>query len=114
MQQVAAIQHGNDLDTFGQDPGIQLLYFLVDGVERGLLLGALEHQNDALDYVGLVDDDTIATMSGAGHVSQADPGAPPDVGYVLNSDGRSGLIRQDRLFDVLRIADEPQSSNVYL
>src|ERR1700731_1299700 len=50
----ATMREGHDPDAWGEDAVVQFLDFSVNGIERGLLLGALAHQHDALDDVRLV------------------------------------------------------------
>ena len=59
VQQVAAVDEGNDLDALGQNLIVQLLHLLVNAVERGLRVGALLQAQDAGDHVVVVDERAV-------------------------------------------------------
>src|ERR1700677_4103152 len=87
MKQIAAVEHGNDLHTLGQDVIVELVHLLMNPIDRGAFFGPLAHQHAALDDVGLIDNDAVRAMIGSGHVPQPDSGAPFDDRDVLNADG---------------------------
>ena len=91
MKQIAAIQHGNDLHARGQEAVVEFVYFLVNGVERGLLLCAFAHQHGALNNIGLVDDAPILHVIGSRHVAQTDFGALGNFGDIFHAQGGPGL-----------------------
>ena len=74
MQQVAAIEHGNDFHAGRQKAVVKFVDFLVNGVERGLLFRAFAHEHGALNHVGLVDDAPVLHVIRSRHVTQADFG----------------------------------------
>src|SRR5450631_2587612 len=51
VDQVAAVQVGNDLDALGKDLLVQLLNLLVNSIEGGIFVGAFEQEDDAADDV---------------------------------------------------------------
>src|ERR1700733_15316745 len=114
VKQVAAIQHGNNLHAGRQDAVVQLVHFLVNGVERGLLLGAFAHQHTTLNDVGLVDDAAVFHVIGSRHVTQPDFGALADFSDIFHSQRGPGLGFQHSLLDVLHAAKEPESTNIHL
>src|SRR5271165_3628821 len=60
-KQIAAVEHGDDLHTLGQDVIVQLVHLLVNSFDRGTFFGPLAHQHAALDDVGLIDNDAVRT-----------------------------------------------------
>src|SRR5580693_102253 len=79
MKQIAAVEHGNDLHTLGQDVIVQFVHLLVNRFKRWAFFGPLAHQHAALDDVGLIDNHAVRTMIGAGHVPEPNSGAPFDL-----------------------------------
>ena len=69
MKQIAAVEHGNNLHTLGQDVIVELFHLLVNRFERGAFFGPLAHQHAALDDVRLIHDDAVGTMIGSSPVS---------------------------------------------
>src|SRR5208282_6643231 len=74
MKQIAAVEHGNDLHTLGQDVIVELVHLLVNLFKRGAFFGPLAHQHAALDHVRLIYNDAVRTMIGSGHVPQPNSG----------------------------------------
>src|SRR5580658_6588360 len=101
MKQIAAVEHGNDLHTLGQDVIVELFYLLVNPFQRGAFFGPLAHQHAALDNVGLIDYYAVRTMIGPGHVPQPNSRAPLDHRNVLYPDWRSIRSRQHGVLDIL-------------
>ena len=91
MQQIAAIQHGYDFHAGRQDAVVEFVDFLVNRLERRLLLGAFAHQHPALDDIRLVDDAPVLHVVGSGHMAQPDLGALGHVRDVFHPKGRAGL-----------------------
>src|ERR1017187_1881279 len=91
MKEIAAIQHGDNLHTWGQDPVVELIHLLVNCLERCLLFGALAHQHDALDDIRLIDDAPVLHVVGASHMAQTDLRTLAYFRYVLYAEGGSGL-----------------------
>ena len=114
MKQIAAIQHGDDLHAGRQDAVVQLVHLLVNGIERGLLLGAFAHQHGALNHIGLVDDAPVLHVVGSGHVAQPDFWTLGHVRDVLHPKSGPGLGFQDGLLDVVHVAEEPERADVHL
>src|ERR1017187_8702544 len=83
MKQIAAVEHGDDLHTLGQDVIVEFVHLLVNPFDRGAFFGPLAHQHSALDDVGLIYNDAVRAMIGSGHVPQPNFGAPFDDRYVL-------------------------------
>ena len=101
VQQVAAVQHGNHLHAGWQNAVVELVHFVVDGLERGFLFRAFAQQHAALDDVRLIDDAPILHVVGPGHVAQADLRALRDVRNIFDPQGGAGLGFQDSLLDVV-------------
>src|ERR1019366_8908797 len=76
MKQIAAVEHGNDLHTLGQDVTVEIVHLLVNRFERGAFFGPLALQHAALDDVGPIYNDAVRTMIGSGHLPQPNSGAP--------------------------------------
>src|ERR1017187_4474041 len=93
MQQIAAVEHGNDLHTLRQDVVVELLHLLVNPVECRAFFGPLAHQHAALDDVGLIHNHAVRTMIGSGHMPQPNFGAPFDDSDVLYANGNPMRIR---------------------
>ena len=72
VDQVAAVQVGNDLDALGKDLLVQLLNLLVNSIEGGIFVGAFEQEDDAADDVILVDDLTVDFVDGVTHLTETD------------------------------------------
>src|SRR5271165_4315695 len=49
MKQIAAVEHGDDLHTLGQDVIVELVHLLVNPFDRRAFFGPLAHQHAALD-----------------------------------------------------------------
>jgi hypothetical protein len=56
VEQVAAVEEGNDLDAGGQDVVVELFDLGVDAFEGGVGVVALLQQDDAFDDVVVVDE----------------------------------------------------------
>ena len=114
MEKIAAVQHGNDLHTGGQEAVVELVDFIVNGVERGLFFGAFAHQHRALNYVGLVDDAPVLHVIGSCHVAQADFGALSNFSDVFHPQGGAGLGFEDSLLDVAHAGEQAESADIHL
>src|ERR1035441_3576649 len=114
MKQIAAVEHGNDLHTVGQDVIVEIVHLLVNPVERGAFFGPLAHQHTALDDVGLIDNDAVRTMIGSGHVSQPNSGAPVDDRDVLYANWSPIRCRQHGILDILHTAVKSECADVQL
>ena len=71
VEQVAAVEEGNDLDAGGKHAGVrrvavQLGDFFVDAFQRGVGVVALMQQDDAFDNVGVVDELAVLLLDGDG------------------------------------------------
>src|SRR5580692_9974129 len=114
MKQIAAVEHGNDLHTLGQDVIVELVNLVVNPFKRGAFFGPLAHQHAALDDVGLVYNDAILTMIRSGHVPQPNSGAPFDDRDVLYANWRPIRSRQNGVLDILHTAVESEGADVQL
>src|ERR1700691_2326243 len=114
MEQIAAVEHGNDLHTLGQDVIVELVHLLVNPFERGAFFGPLAHQHAALDDVGLIDNDAVRTVIGSGHVPQPNSGAPLDDRNVLYANRSPIRSRQHGVLDILHTAVKSECADVQL
>src|SRR5580658_6003080 len=114
MKQVAAVEHGNDFHTFGQDVIVELVHLLVNPFERGAFFGTFAHQHAALDDVRLIDNRAVRTMVGSGHAPQANSGAPFDDRDIPDAYWRTIRSRQHGILDILNIAVKSQCADVEL
>src|SRR3984957_10023294 len=114
MQEIAAIQHGNDRHARGQDAVVEFVHLLVNRIERRLFFGAFAHQHRTLNDIRLVDDAAILHVVRSGHVAQSNLGALGDFRNVFHSKSGSGLSLQDGLLNIVHIAEEPQGTNIHL
>src|ERR1700691_3273086 len=114
MEQIAAVEHGNDLHTLGQDVVVELVHLLVNPFECGAFFGPLAHQDAALDDVGLIDNDAVRTMIGSGHVPQPNSGAPLDDRDVLYANRSPIRSRQHGVLDILHTAVKSECADVQL
>src|SRR5580698_6734177 len=114
MKQIAAVEHGNDLHTFGQDVIVELVHLVVNPFERGAFFGPLAHQHAALDDVGLIYNDAVRTMIGSGHAPQPDSGTPVDDRDVLYAHWSPIRGRQHGIFDILHTAVKTKRADVQL
>ena len=72
VQQVAAIEERNDLDSRGQNLIVELFDLGVDAHQGRIGIVTLLQQHDALDHIAVVDDLAIHTMNGLADLAQAD------------------------------------------
>src|SRR6202167_5082057 len=114
MKQIAAVEHGNDLHTLGQDVIVELVHLVVNPFERGAFFGPLAHQHAALDDVGLIDNDAVRTMIGSGHVPQPNSGAPLDDRDVLYANWSPIRSCQHGVLDILYTAVKSERADVQL
>ena len=114
MKQIAAVEHGNDLHTLGQDVIVELFHLLVNRFERGAFFGPLAHQHAALDDVRLIHDDAVGTMIGSSHVPQPNSGAPVDDRDVLYANWSPLRSRQNGVLDILDTAVKSERADVQL
>src|ERR1022692_4272004 len=114
MKQIAAVEHGNDLHTLGQDVIVEFVHLLVNPVERRTFLGPLAHQHAALNDVGLIYNDAVRTMIGSGHVPQPNSGAPVDDSDVLYANWSPIRSRQHGVLDILYTAVKSECADVQL
>ena len=61
-EEVAAIEEGNDLDARREDVGVEVVDFGVDGFKGAVGVVALLEEDDAFDYVAIVDQ--LAVVAG--------------------------------------------------
>src|SRR5579863_2149091 len=111
MKQIAAVEHGDDLHTLGQDVIVQLLHLLVNPFDRRAFFGPLAHQHAGLDDVGLIDNDAVRAMIGSGHVPQPNSGAPLDDGDVLYANWSPIGSRQHGVLDILHAAEKSECAD---
>src|ERR1700733_7534043 len=114
MEQIAAIQHRHHLHPGRQDSVVQLIDFLMNTCERGLFLGTFAHQDAALDHIRLVDNHTVFHVIGPSHVTQTDFRTLHHLRNILDTKGGTGLGFQYGIFNVVDIAEEPESAHVHL
>src|SRR5580658_9152304 len=114
MKQIAAVEHGNDLHTLGQDVIVELVHLLMNPFDRGAFFGPLAHQHAALDDVGLIDNDAVRTMIGSGHMAQSNLGTPLHDCDVLYTNWSPIRGRQHGVLDVLHIAEKSECADVEL
>src|SRR5580704_15595519 len=83
-------------------------------VECRPCISAFAEQHDALDHVVIVNNLTVSSMYGAGHMAQANLFALLHYSNVLNAKSSSGLSLQYRLLDILHVSVEPDFANIHL
>ncbi len=91
-QQIAAVEHGNDLHAGRQDAVIELVDFLVNGIECGLLFRAFAHAHHTLNDIRLIDNAPILQVVGSGHVAQPDFWSLGHLRDVLHPKRRARLV----------------------
>ena len=89
LDQVGAIEEGNDLDALGQDAVVELLDLLVDALQNRVGVVAFLQQHDAFDGVGIIDDRAVGAMGRAADLAQANLRPLRDGGDVFDRDGRA-------------------------
>src|SRR5580658_9667603 len=114
MEQIAAIEHGNDLHTLGQNVIVELVHLFVNPIDRRAFFSPFAHQHAALDYVGLIYNDAVRTMIGSGHAPQPNSGAPVDYSYVLDANWSPIRSRQHGVLDILHTAVKSECADVQL
>src|SRR5579872_2734737 len=114
VKQIATIEHRNDLHPLRQNVIVQFLYLLVNSFQCGTLFGPFAHEHAALDNVRLIDNDAVRSVIRSGHVSETNSRTPVHYGNVLHSDRRSIRRRQDRVLDILYIAEKSERADVQL
>src|SRR5579883_1654065 len=114
VQQIAAIQHRNNLDARRQETVIELFHFLVDGIQGRLLLRAFAHQNDALNDVRFIDNAPVLHVVGPSHVTQPDLRPLSHFADIFYAKSRSCLRLQNRIFNVAGGREKPECSDVHL
>ncbi len=100
VDEVAPVVERHDLDAGRQDAAVQLLDFLVDGLQGRVETGAFPHEDDAGDDVVVVDDLPVFPMDGPAELAEAYLRALGDDSDVLDAHGRAVLRRDDRILDV--------------
>ena len=86
LDQIRAVEEGNDLHALGQDAVVQLVDFVVNALQDRIGVVALLQQHDAFDGVGVVDDGSVRAMGGAADLPEADLWSLRNSGDVLDSD----------------------------
>src|SRR5271157_822422 len=114
VQQVSAVEHGNDLHALRQDGIVELFHLLMDRVQRGSGIGAFAQQRHALDDFWIVDDGPIRLVVRSCHGAEQDFWALLYFRYVFDSQRRSAFCRQDGILNVLHRGVDADGANVEL
>src|SRR5580658_4618844 len=114
MEQIAAIEHGNDLHTLGQNVIVELVHLFVNPIDRRAFFSPFAHQHAALDDVGLIYNDAVRTMIGSGHAPQPNSGAPVDDRDVLYANWGPIRSGQHGILDILHTPETSERSDVQL
>ena len=72
VEQVAAVDEGNDLYALGQNLIVQLLYLLMDAFQYRLRIVALLQHCDARNHIVVVDDFAVFTLDRSAKLAQPD------------------------------------------
>ena len=91
VDEVAAVEVGDDPDSFGKDAIVQLGDLLVNGGQGGIFIGALLEEENAIDGVAVVDDLAVFAMEGIAHLAEPHTRAFGHVSDVRDAEGGSGL-----------------------
>ncbi len=108
-EQIAAVDHPLQLHARRQDAVVELLHFGVKLFQRRPRVGALAHHHLREDDIVVVDDHAVFPADGPSLVAQANLRALAHFRDVLDAKRRPGLRGQDRLLDILHIAEEPDA-----
>src|ERR1700749_735941 len=112
MQQVAAIQEGDDLHSRRQDLSIELGHLLVDTSQSRIGIVALLEQDDTFDHVVVVDDLVVLQPNGLAYLAQADLWPLLDGGNVPDLQGGSVGSLELGLFNVVDVPVEADFTNI--
>jgi hypothetical protein len=100
MHEVAAIEERHNLDAGRQDVIVELLDLRLDGLQRGVRLGALPQQHDAFDHIAVVHESAVGPMNRLANLTQPDLGPLRDRGHIADAERRAILGLDHRLLDV--------------
>ena len=115
VDEVAPVVEGDDLHARRQDAAIQLLHLLRATPSSVCIeVCAFPHEHDAGDYVAVVDDLAVLPSDRPAELAQTYLRALRYDGDVLDPHGRAVLGRDDRILDVLHVADQPDRAHVDL
>jgi len=114
LQQVAAVQEGNDLDSLGKDVVVEFLDLVMDTDEHAVGVVALMQEDYALDDIAVVDELAVGAADGFADLAKADLGAFDYFGDVRDLEGGAVLGLEDGLRDVVGGGEEAHLADVDL
>src|SRR5579864_3285395 len=114
VDQVAAVDEGNDLHPGGQDVVVHLLDLFVEGLESRIRRRSLAQQDDPGDDVVVIDDLAVFAVDGSGELSEADFWTLRDYGDIPHAQGRAVSSENNRLLDIANPVDQTDFANVDL
>src|ERR1700693_3057250 len=91
MDQVAAVQIRNDFYSRRKDSVVQLVHFLMNGLQRGLGFCSLSQKHDAFHDIVVIDYFSVFTMNRFSNLAQPDFGTLHYCGNVFHTQWRAVL-----------------------
>ena len=104
----------NDLDAWRKKVVVQLVYFFVDRVQRGIGIRAFAQQDDAFDDIVVIDHFAVRAMNRLADLAQADLRALRDRRDIAHADRRA-VLRLDHGFSMsLNVLHQTDGAHVDL
>ena len=105
VDQIVAIQVGNDLDAPREDFLVEPADHGVNSFQSGCRIRSFAHEDDALDHIVVVYHHAIRAVNGLPDLPETDLGSLRDDRDVADPQGRAVLRFDHGLVDVLNVAD---------
>src|ERR1700682_2039538 len=100
MNEIAAVEKGNDLNAPRQDTFIEFFDFLMNRHKRGVGISTLSEQHNSFDHVVIVEDVPVSAMNRFADSPKAYFGSLRNGGYIFDPDRGSALSLDDGPLDI--------------
>ncbi len=105
VDQVAAVEEGNDLHSRREEMVVEVIHFLVERGQHRVPVCPFAQQNDSLHRIGLIDNRAILPVSRLSDLSQPDLWPLRYERDLTDVDGRTVLRFENRLPDISYVAE---------
>src|ERR1700736_3114442 len=113
MHQVATVQHRHDLHAVRKNVIVELLDFVVDAIERRVGFRSLAQQDNAHDYVVVVDDLPVRAMNCLPDAAQPDLWPLLDGADIVNPNWSPILRLEDGQPNIVHVLEETDGTYVH-